>query len=147
MQGPTKSNSGAKESLSVYGLFHHLARTPQGKMKLRQIFMRPSMDMDLIRERHTSIATFLRPDNLEALQDIVASLKKIKNIKTVLIHLTKGINTAKASAFKQGVWGSLQQFTFHALKIMDVVKTMIDGQSVPILTKAGHHLKLKVKSH
>ena len=55
MQGPTKSSSGAKESLSVYGLFHQLARTPQGKQKLRQIFLRPSIDIDLIVERHKTI--------------------------------------------------------------------------------------------
>lgn len=35
-QGPTNTNSGSKEGLSVYGLFQNLARTPQGKHLLRQ---------------------------------------------------------------------------------------------------------------
>lgn len=41
-QSQGSNGHGAKESLSVYGLFHSLAQTPQGKRKLRQAFIRPS---------------------------------------------------------------------------------------------------------
>src|SRR5436305_4398696 len=36
-EGP--GSTGSKESLSIYGLFHHLARTPQGRARLRQLFL------------------------------------------------------------------------------------------------------------
>lgn len=139
MQGPTKSSSGAKESLSVYGLFHQLARTPQGKQKLRQIFLRPSIDIDLIVERHKTILTFLKQDNSDAMNIILDGLKKINNIKTVLIHLAKGINNPSGvgAAIKQGVWGSLQQFSFYTLKIVDAIKTLVDGDSLPIIAKVS----------
>jgi DNA mismatch repair protein MSH5 len=140
MQGPTKSSSGAKESLSVYGLFHQLAHTPQGKRKLRQIFLRPSMDLDLIQERHRAISILLRPDNAETLNIIISSLKMIKNIKTVLIHLSKGISisSAKGGPIKQGIWGSLQQFTFHTLQIVDAVRAMVNGEALTIVVKVSN---------
>lgn len=139
MQGPTKSSSGAKESLSVYGLFHQLARTPQGKHRLRQMFLRPSTDLDLIQERHLVISTLLRSDNSETLNVIVSSLKMVKNIRTVLIHLSKGISSpsAKGGAVKQGVWGSLQQFTFHTLQIVDAVRGIVGGEALAIVGKVG----------
>lgn len=137
MQGPTKSNSGVKESLSVYGLFRQLARTPQGKHKLRQVFLRPSLDLDLIQERHSTIAIFLRPDNAESLNIITYSLKRIKNIRTVLIHLMKGVSApaAKGGAIKQGIWGSLQQFTFHSLKVVDAIRSIEGGDKLAIVGK------------
>lgn len=137
MQGPTKSSSGVKESLSVYGLFRQLAHTPQGKRKLRQVFLRPSMDLNLIQERHNTIAILLRSDNAESLNIIVGSLKRIRNIRTVLIHLMKGISapSCKGGAIKQGIWGSLQQFTFHTLKIVDTVRCIENGENLAVLDK------------
>lgn len=148
MQGPTKSSSGTKESLSVYGLFHQLARTPQGKQKLRQIFLRPSIDIKLIVERHKTILTFLKADNSEFINVIVDGLKKIKNVKTVLIHLAKGISnpTGPGGAIKQGVWGSLQQFSFYSLKIVDAIKAMVDGDSLPIIAKVSRSNQLRLIS-
>jgi DNA mismatch repair protein MSH5 len=136
MQGPTES-SGAKESLSVFGLFHHLAHTPQGKYRLRQIFLRPTMNLALIEERQATIRTLLRPENSTALDKIVNSLKHIKNIRTVVIHLQKGISGSlvKGSAIQRGVWGSLQQFTYHALKIVEAVHELQGSQTLDIVCK------------
>ncbi|KFX88111.1 hypothetical protein V490_07834 [Pseudogymnoascus sp. VKM F-3557] len=143
MQGPTKSNSGVKESLSVYGLFRQLAHTPQGKHKLRQVFLRPSLDLNLIQERHNTIAILLRPDNTEALNIITHSLKRIKNIRTVLIHLMKGVSApaSRGGAIKQGIWGSLQQFTFHSLKVVDAIRSIEDGENLAIVGKVLKELK------
>ncbi|OBT67805.1 hypothetical protein VE03_02464 [Pseudogymnoascus sp. 23342-1-I1] len=143
MQGPTKSNSGVKESLSVYGLFRQLAHTPQGKHKLRQIFLRPSLDLNLIQERHNTIAVLLRPGNAEALNTITHSLKRIKNIRTVLIHLRKGVSApaSKGGAIKQGIWGSLQQFTFHSLKVVDAIRSIEDGDKLAIVGKVLNELR------
>ena len=81
----------------------------------------------------------LRADNSDSMNIIIDGLKKIKNVKTVLIHLAKGINnpTGPVGAIKQGVWGSLQQFSFYTLKIMDAIKVIVDGDSLPIVTKVS----------
>jgi DNA mismatch repair protein MSH5 len=108
-QGPGTKSASGKEGLSVYGLFHRFAYTPQGKAKLKQIFFRPSRDIALIRQRHDFIAVFSRPDNLAALQKITKALKHIKNLRLVMINLRKGISTgsAKMTGFKSTVWASL----------------------------------------
>jgi DNA mismatch repair protein MSH5 len=144
MQGPNNASSGAKESLSVFGLFHHLASTPQGKYKLRQIFLRPSLDLETIEERQATIGILIRPDNSPTLEKIIKSLKKIKNIRTVVIHLQKGISgvSGRGSAMRRGVWASLQQFTFHTLKIIEAVTELVDGQDLMIVSKVRFWLEL-----
>lgn len=141
MQGPTKSSSGAKESLSLYGLFHHLASTPQGKLKLRQMFLRPSIDLSIIEERQATVSLLMRPDNSSVLDTLVASLKKIKNIRTVVIHLQKGImsgSIGRGSTMNQGVWGQLQQFTFFTIKICEALRALADGDKLSIVGQVRH---------
>jgi DNA mismatch repair protein MSH5 len=137
MQGPNMSTSGAKESLSIYGLFYHLASTPQGKQKLRQIFLRPSLDLSVIEERLSTVEILLRPENAPSLEKIWKSLKKIKDIRTIVIHLQKGISdaSAKASTINRGVWASIRNFTFHTLKIAEAVGELNEGQDLAIVTK------------
>lgn len=109
-QGPSKTASGSKEGLSVYGLFHHLARTPQGKHLLRQYFLRPSLDMAVINERLDTASIFLRPNNSSSITRIMKSLGQIKNMRTVMIHLRKGVSNglSKSGGIKSGVWSSLR---------------------------------------
>ena len=113
-QGPTKASSGSKEGLSVYGLFHHLARTPQGKYLLRQYFLRPSMDMDVINQRLETASVFLRPDNNGPMHNIVKSLGQIKHMRTVMIHLRKGISNglSKGGGIKSGIWSTLRSVRY-----------------------------------
>jgi DNA mismatch repair protein MSH5 len=140
MQGPNRSTSGAKESLSVYGLFHYLSSTPQGRQKLRQIYLRPSMDLFVIGERLNTISILLRSENQPILDKIVASLKKIKDIRAVVIHLQKGISDVlgKGSTIAKGVWASLQNFTFHVLKIIEAISELNDTQKLAITSKVDH---------
>ena len=109
-QGPSNVASGSKEGLSVYGLFHHLAKTPQGRYLLRQYFLRPSLDVDIITERQRTVAMFFQPDNDAILEELVKSLKHIKNMKTVMVHLRKGVSNgiSKGGGIKSGVWSSLR---------------------------------------
>lgn len=132
MQGPNKSTSGSKESLSVFGLFYHLASTPQGKQKLRKMFLRPSIDMSVIQERLQTIGILLLPENRPILQDIQKSLKSIKDIRTVVIHLQKGISggSGKATAAKSGVWNSILLFSFHSLKILDSLRVLVGDETM-----------------
>ncbi|PQE06508.1 dna mismatch repair msh5 protein [Rutstroemia sp. NJR-2017a WRK4] len=136
MQGPNNSSSGSKESLSVFGLFVHLASTPQGKHKLRQMFLRPSVDVAVIGERLKTIGFLLRSENQAALQKIRKSLKKVKDIRTVVVHMQKGVNSksGKAAAVKSGIWGSIQKFSFNALKILEAIREM-GGEEIEIFKK------------
>ena len=114
-QGPSRASSGPKEGLSVYGLFSHLARTPQGKQLLRKYFLRPSLDIPTINERLDTACVFLRPDNTTLLSSIVKSLGQIKNMKTVVIHLKRGISKGMgngAGGIKCGVWSSLRSVRY-----------------------------------
>jgi DNA mismatch repair protein MSH5 len=109
-RGPTKANSGAKESLSVYGLFHHLARTPQGRFLLRQHFLRPSLNIDVINERLDTIGIFLRPDNHPALDSLVNIMKSVGNMRVMMINLRKGVGGAAKGkgGFSRSVWSAIR---------------------------------------
>ncbi|KAL9099242.1 MAG: hypothetical protein Q9163_005233 [Psora crenata] len=119
-QGPSKGASGSKEGLSVYGLFHHLARTSQGKHLLRLYLLRPSLDLGLINERLDTISVFLRPDNDAPLRTVTKYLGQIKNMRTVMLLLRKGIsNGISKGGLKSGVWSSIRsvfaRFDTHSL--------------------------------
>lgn len=131
-----KSSSGAKESLSVFGLFFQLAHTPQGKQKLRQIFLRPSIDLNVIEERLNTLTVLLRPENSSSLDRIRKNLKHIKDIRSVVIHLQKGINDmGKGNAIFRGVWANIRNFTFHTLQILEALGDLSDGRSLTISKK------------
>jgi len=156
-RGPTKANSGAKEGLSVYGLFHHLARTPQGRFLLRQHFLRPSLNLDVINERHDTIATLLRPENEPALDSLINTMKNVGNMRVMMINLRKGIGgSAKGKGgFSKSVWSSIRgvslrssakllnlltsvifKFSFHCLKIKDALQDVLGGDNLAIRNKA-----------
>jgi DNA mismatch repair protein MSH5 len=138
MQGPDKSKQGAKEDLSVYGLVKTLACTPQGKARLRQMFLRPSNDLNVIRERHKSIAVMLRPENRPALKDIGKMLRKVKDINGTLANLRKGVHQmSRAQGMKSGVWMSLSRFAQGAIELFGSVHTLSGAQSMEIVSKVS----------
>ena len=109
IQDPTSNGSGAKEALSVYGLFHHLAHTTQGKQRLRQNFLRPSTDVNILNDRLDFISVFLRPVNSEAMHLIVESLKGIKNLRPLILNLRRGATgQGKGGGTNSGIWSSLR---------------------------------------
>lgn len=133
-QGPFNNGSGAKESLSVFGLFLHLTGTPQGKQKLRRLFLRPTTHIDIIEERLATIEVFLRPENSSGLTLLIKNLKRISNLRTVVANIRKGVTVSGRSAHnKAGVWSTLQKFSFHALQIAEALKTLTDGHRLPII--------------
>ncbi|KAF2276083.1 mismatch repair protein 5 [Westerdykella ornata] len=146
-QGPNRATSGFKEGLSVYGLFHHLAKTPQGKILLRQYFLRPSLAPDIIDERLDTISAFLRPENSGTMDSLVKDLQSIRNMRTVMINLRKGVSSgnSKSGGFSRSVWTSIRQFAYHALQIRDAIRDMAGGESLSIGNKVvqrfeGYHL-------
>lgn len=135
-RGPTNSTSGAKESLSIYGLFQRLASTPQGKLKLRKIFLRPSLDIELIKERQKTISFFLRPGNVETLSMLTKSLKKLKNMVSSVALLRKGIdNPGRKVTVTNNVWASLQRFAAHTLHLIEVLNDITGHEKILIIRK------------
>ncbi|KAK4975591.1 chaperone ATPase hsp78 [Elasticomyces elasticus] len=146
-QGPTNVNSGSKEGLSVYGLFHHLARTPHGKHLLRQYFLRPSLNLAVINERLDTISVMTRPDNVVPLDEMVRNLKHIRNMRVVMINLRKGISggSGKSGGVARSIWTSIRAFVFHALKIRDSFAGIVGAERLAIRNKVlekfeGYHL-------
>jgi DNA mismatch repair protein MSH5 len=109
-RGPTRASSGTKEGLSVYGLFHHLARTPQGRFLLRQHFLRPSLNLDVINERLETISTLLRPENDSPMRELVNIMKNVGNMRVMMISLRKGIGGAlkHKAGFSRSVWSTIR---------------------------------------
>ncbi|TKX25294.1 MutS domain V-containing protein 1 [Elsinoe australis] len=140
-QGP--KNSGAKEGLSIYGLFQHFARTPQGKSLLRQYFLRPSINIDVINERLDTITLFTAPANQPLMDKMVSHLKVVKNMRTVMINLRKGnsggITPGRSSGLNRTIWSSIREFLYRALETKQALGEM----------NGAHRLKIfeKVKSH
>jgi DNA mismatch repair protein MSH5 len=136
-QGPAKTNSGSKEGLSVYGLFHTLARTPQGKLLLRQYFLRPSTNLEVINERLESISFLLRTENSEQMETLIKNLSSIKNMRAVMINLRKGISGTGASQRgpSNSIWAGIRLFAYHALQIKDCFQDVIGGDRLAIRNK------------
>lgn len=108
-QGPTKGTSGSKEGLSVYGLFHRFARTQQGKYLLKQWFLRPSLSHEVITQRHGAISVFLRPENDAGFRSVVECLKRLVNVRKIMINFRKGISASsgKSRGPSKSIWRSL----------------------------------------
>lgn len=139
MQGPDKSNSSSKESLSVYGLFHFLAFTPQGKMKLRQIFLRPSIDINAIQERQKTISVLLLPENNATVGGISRTLRKIKNVRGTLAQLRKGVSLlAGRCSIQHSTWATLLRFARHAIELREALQTLVGAEALTISLKASH---------
>lgn len=86
-------SSAEKENLSVYGLFHPLASTPQGRTHLRHIFLRPVSNLDILSQRQRTIALLLHPSNEETKKRAIDILRKMGNVAHAIAHLRKGISS------------------------------------------------------
>lgn len=71
--------------------------------------------MDVINERLETASVFIRPDNDSPLQKLAKNLGQIKNMKTVMVHLRKGISSGlgKGGGIKSGIWSSLRSVRRH----------------------------------
>lgn len=134
-QGP--GTTGSKESLSVFGLFQPYAKTPQGKMKLRELFLRPSVDPETIQLRLDFVSVFARPDNRPVGEQLSKSLSKIKNLRNVMTMLHKGVEGGnKQRTFKSGVWSSLLEFCYYAIDVVDGLYEVTGAEHLPLCARA-----------
>jgi len=108
--------------------------TPQGKVKLRRVFLRPTLDLELICERQKTIALLLRPENIETTGIIVKKLRKIKNVKTSLHHLHRGVDQPSAKkSVQNGVWMALSRFARFSVELKEAVRCLSGGADLAIV--------------
>jgi DNA mismatch repair protein MSH5 len=95
----------------VYGLFHHLSRTSHGKVLLKQYFLRPSLNLDVINERLDTINVFLRPENAAQFDSLIKNLQFVKNMRTIMINLRKGISGGggNSGGVSKNLWAGIRQ--------------------------------------
>ncbi|KAK1541622.1 MutS domain V [Colletotrichum paranaense] len=123
ISGTGKAVSGSKESLSLFGIFHPFAGTPQGKARLKQLFLRPLVNIDMIRERQATIAVFLQPGNEEAFSSISQGLRKVTDIKKTLAQLQRGAAESPAG------WASIER---------DAILQLRNSNGLVIIQKVSH---------
>jgi DNA mismatch repair protein MSH5 len=139
-------SGGSKEGLSVYGLFRHFAKTSQGRVLLKQYFLRPSQNKATIDERLDTTSFLVRPDNSDCLQRLSESLGKMKNVRLYTVNLRKGINSGlnRNGKLATAVWPSLRQFAFHALKITDILAELEGARLLAVVRKVNEVFNKKL---
>lgn len=136
--GPGKSSASSKESLSVFGLFRSLASSPQGKAKLRQVFLRPVIDLSVIQDRQDTISVFIQEENSEILATIKKTLRKIRNVANVIVQLRKGVELPPGRAtFDKSVWTVLQGFAAFSLQLRDLAYRLSLKTNLRIINKVS----------
>jgi DNA mismatch repair protein MSH5 len=140
--GASQSAHTAKESLSVYGLFHHLACTPQGRSSLRRLFLQPTLDVDVINERHQFISLLRRPENSEVLKQASLILRKIGNVRRVMALLRKGAESpSRGQSDHTGAWATLRRFAANFLRLRELIITISGWDEVKILGMVRHEVE------
>ena len=131
-----QSAGGVKESLSVYGLFHHLAGTLQGRACLRRLFLRPTLDMAVISERQRFIALLRQPKHAEHLKQASSILRKVGNAKRVLVQVRKGAESPSSSqSDNRGAWATLKRFATQVLRLRELLATIIGYKDIEIISE------------
>lgn len=139
-QSSEPNGSGVKGNLSVYGLLHPLACTAQGRSTLRKICLRPSLNLDTILERQSTIAFLHRPDNIESVGSAVRALRKMKNAKFAISQLQKGVDSpSTGKSFDKGSWSILRDFAARSLRLREIIGAMSGSDTMPI----SHEVRLR----
>ncbi|KWU42860.1 hypothetical protein RHOSPDRAFT_35589 [Rhodotorula sp. JG-1b] len=105
-----------KEGLSLFGIAN-LTRTPLGRAKMRDWFLRPSLELSVIEQRHDAVECFLREDNQHVVDAIRSHIREIKNTPLLLKKLGGGSMHMKD-------WQVVWKLTFVAIMIRDALVTL-----------------------
>ncbi|XP_069552113.1 mutS protein homolog 5 [Brachyistius frenatus] len=109
-----KLHSGEKEGLSLYGILNR-CRCKFGSKLLRQWFMRPTQDLEVLHRRQEVIRFFTSPRNSDALSTLQSLLRNVRNIPTLLRRMS-------LSHTKVTDWQSLYKTVCSAVCIRDTVR-------------------------
>jgi DNA mismatch repair protein MSH5 len=128
----------AKEALSVTGLLQALASSAQGKRRLRQILLRPSTDLAVIRERHMSIEILLRTENSEIAKNMRKQLRKLKNPNTLLRHVRRGVDRVRGQlSLRVGDWKALLRFAMVSAQLKHATHALKGASHIPLFSKVN----------
>lgn len=131
MQG----GSGAKEGLSMYGLFRAFISTSQGRSELRQLLLRPTLKIETIEERQQTICILLHPKNATGIRAVTSILRKIHNIRKTVTQLHLGIESL--SWGQSSIWTTLRLFLSQSLRLKHTVEAMCGSDGTQITDEAS----------
>ncbi|KAK4158209.1 muts domain V-domain-containing protein [Chaetomidium leptoderma] len=134
----------AKETLSITGLLQALASSAQGKRKLRQMLLRPTTNLALIKERHRSIEVLLRAENGEIAKNMRKLLRKLKNTKTLLLHVRKGVDRVRGQlSIRVGDWKALLRFAMVSAQLQQATHALKGASAVAIFSRICIEINIK----
>ncbi|KAK0672811.1 putative muts protein 5 [Cercophora samala] len=126
----------AKENLSVSDLLASLASTTQGKQKVRQMLLRPSLNFNVIHQRQSTIRMMLDPENVSIVKGLRKLLKKLKSPKTLLLHVKKGVDRVRGHlSLRMGDWKAVVRFATVAANVHQAVASLVRTSGLEIISK------------
>ncbi|KAK3906216.1 muts domain V-domain-containing protein [Staphylotrichum tortipilum] len=138
MSGPR-----AKEALSVTGLLLALASSAQGKKRLRQMLLRPTTHIALLNERHKSIEALLRADNCEIAKTMRKLLRKLKNTKTLLLHVRMGVDRIRGQlSVRVGDWKAVLRFAMVATQLKQATRALRGASGIGIFSRISDEIEV-----
>ncbi|KAK4128317.1 hypothetical protein N657DRAFT_652032 [Parathielavia appendiculata] len=138
----------AKGALSITDLLQALASSAQGKRRLRQMLLRPSTDLDVIKERHRCIAALLHAENSEVAQKMRTLLRKLKNTRTLLLHVRKGVDRIRGElAIRVGDWKALVRFAMASAQLKQATHALRGTSGIEIFARICTEIDVKRFMH
>jgi DNA mismatch repair protein MSH5 len=132
----------AKEALSVTGLLQSLASSAQGKRRLRQMLLRPTTNLSLIKERHKGIESLLHSENSEIAKNMRRLLRKLKNTKTLLLHVRRGVDRIRGQlSIRVGDWKALLRFAMVATQLKQATQALKGTSGIAVFSRVTHKLQ------
>ncbi|KAI5811678.1 muts domain V-domain-containing protein [Peziza echinospora] len=116
-----------KEGLSLFGIINS-TKTPNGFSMLKQWFLRPTLSLPILLQRHGAISCLLQPQNCHISGTLGKNLRKIKNMPKML----QSLKTGKA---RTADWHAVLLFTIHTLNIRGLIQEIQNTAGIDICRK------------
>ncbi|KAI8819391.1 muts domain V-domain-containing protein [Fimicolochytrium jonesii] len=123
---PNMFSKRSKEGLSLFGILDN-TKTPLGRTLLKQWFLRPSMEVEVIRQRHAAVEFFLMTDIRYEVDQLRAALRNIKNIPRALRKMK-----SKATIPE---WQMILKFAYYSLKVRGILREITTEAQLTLLQK------------
>ncbi|GAA5933957.1 hypothetical protein JCM10213_008486 [Rhodosporidiobolus nylandii] len=120
-------SNATKEGLSLFGIVN-LARTPLGRLLMKQWFLRPSLELDVIENRHLAVECFLRSENQHVVDAIQSQFRFVKNTPRVLKSLASGRGGLKD-------WQTIWQALYGSIMVRDAALNLVHRREVEVVDK------------
>jgi len=134
------------QSVSLYNLFQNLTHTPQGKVGLRTFLRNPLSNIGVIESRQHAIGLLLDHQRTGVRQEMIKTLKKVRNAKLCVDLLRKGVDRCSMiENFGGSVWSNIRGFVIHALKLRDQVDAFTNNSTDFLHNVCYFHFFLSIK--